>query len=97
MDVLQDASQHGRSHTTSQQVQRLHERHTRLEQGCELLIEHQKFRRPDLPGAWRSKEERSDETGGPEGQDAEPTLLKVVAQARFTLRRVHAFDHLSVR
>ena len=76
-----------------QQIYRLHQRHSGLEQRREFLVEDEKFVMGDLSAL--RKEAAAGERGSlSERKDVQPLRFEVVAQARFVLGRVGSFDDL---
>jgi hypothetical protein len=82
----------------TQDVEGLDERHARLEQRRQLLVEHEELTAWDfVPMRQRGKMDAGQRatSGLLNGEDVQPLLLKLPPQPRFAVSDVDAFDNLS--
>src|SRR5262249_14893646 len=93
--IVQDAAKDGRVDALPEQIEGLDERHARLEQGGQFLIENQKL--PGRhPGRARCSDRKTpDQPFALNRKDIQPSVLEVSPEARLVVCHVHAFDNLA--
>ena len=80
-----------------QQIYRLHQRHSGLQQRREFLVEDEKFVMGDLSPLRERGATPASALRLSEREDVQPLRFEVVAQARFVVGRVGAFDDFARR
>jgi hypothetical protein len=81
VNVVQDCAEHRRFDPSLQQIERLNERHTRFEECCQLLVEHEELLLGDSLRLRQVKRKPADCAFRPEGEDEQSLLLEFVTQA----------------
>ena len=79
-----------------QQIQRLYERHARLEQRGQLLVEDEELTSRNALRLRQLKRQAADGALLLQGKDEQALLLELVAQPRLAVGGIHALDDLSV-
>ena len=95
--VVEDGLEERIGDAAAQQVERLHERHARLEQRRQLLVEDEELARADAPAPRQPEREPAEAPLRLEREDVQALLLELVAQARLAVGDVDALDDLAGR
>ncbi len=93
MDVVEHPAEDGVDDLMAQQIYRLHERHSGLEQRRKFLVEDEKFVMGDLAALW--KQTAGERNSLSKRKHVQPLCFEVVAQARFALGGVRALHDFS--
>ena len=96
MHFLEYAAEHGRLDAPLQEVERLNEWHAGFEERRQLLVEHQKLARVERVALRQAERHARDRALRVQRQNVEALLIQFMAQPRFVLGRVDAFDDLAV-
>ena len=99
-DVVHDALEDWIGNPPSQDVQRLDQRHSRLQQRCQLLIEDNEFPGGNLPAFWERRQPQPGKRTAASllyPEDEQTFLLELAAQPRFVLGDVDALDNVAAR
>ena len=91
--VVEHAAEDGVDDLMAQQIYRLHQRHSGLEQRRKFLVEDEKFVMGDF-SALREQAAAGQRGSLSKRKHVQPLRFEVVAQARFVLGRVGPFDDL---
>ena len=94
--VVQHAAEGRRRDAALQQVERLHERHTGLQQRRQLLVEHQEFARVDPFALRQLQRDARDGVLGLKRQDEQPLLLELMPQTGLVVGDIDAFHDFTV-
>ena len=94
--VVEHTAERRRHHTPLEQVERLHERHARLQQRGQFLVEDQELAGVDVVPMRQVQRQAANRALGLEREDIEPFLLELVAQPGFGVGNIDAFDNFAV-
>ncbi len=96
MHVVEHPAEHRVDDLMAQQIYRLHQRHSGLQQRGEFLVKDEKFVPGDFPALQKDAAAAQD-VALAQRQDVQALVLEIMAKARFAFRRVGAFDDLASR
>jgi hypothetical protein len=100
VDIVEHDLEHRVRDPLPEDVERLHERHPRLEQRREFLVEDEKLAAGNLATPRQGRQMHTRECAPTrllDREDVQPLLLEFAAEPRLVIGDVHAFDDLSAR
>ena len=96
MHVVENRTEERRLDAPLQQIEGLHERHARLEQRGQLLVEDEELARRNALRLRQLERQAADRALLLQGQDEQALLLELVAQPCLAVGGIDALDDLSV-
>src|SRR5688572_30114267 len=95
MDAVEHALEGGVRDPLPQDVERLDERHPRLEEGRQLLVEDEKFLATNPPPSRPATPQPGQAAATVQGKDEQALFLELPPQAGLVVGHVNAFDDLA--
>src|SRR5687768_5294140 len=95
--VVQDGLEDGVVDPPAENLERLDQWHPRLQQGRELLVEHEELARGYPPPAREADMGQAKRPGALNCEDVQPFFFELPAKPRLVIGNVNAFDDVAAR